>query len=293
MISKTQPKSSNSTPLFGPLDYNSLNTGLLAIMCYSALSHVWLFATLWTVPQQASLSMEFPRQEYWMSCHFQFEGIFLTEGANLGLLHCRKILYHWAIRFQAKHHPWLLNKYDKLWGTDHCGRSASPNAARKTINSIEYEERIWIFSFLWYKFNLKYHTKGIFISLVAFRPSVLGPIWLLMRNRDSLNGEKWQISLTEEYKKSVETLPARRWSLIPLVLKVSVMTNFICHLDWVWGCPDMWPNIILGVCMRVYLDEINIYISRLSKANYPPQCGLALPNQLKAWIKQKGWPPLE
>ena len=40
MISKTQPKSSNSTPLFGPLDYNSLNTGLLAIMCYSALSHV-------------------------------------------------------------------------------------------------------------------------------------------------------------------------------------------------------------------------------------------------------------
>ena len=29
------------------------------------LSHVQLFATLWTVAYQASLSMEFSRQEYW------------------------------------------------------------------------------------------------------------------------------------------------------------------------------------------------------------------------------------
>ena len=28
-------------------------------------SHVWLFATLWTVARQAPLSMGFPRQEYW------------------------------------------------------------------------------------------------------------------------------------------------------------------------------------------------------------------------------------
>ena len=66
---------------------------------------------------------------------------------------------------------------------------------------------------------------------MAFRPSVLGPSWLVVRNKDSLNGEKCQISLTEECQKSVETFPARRWSLIPLVLKVSVMTNFMCHLD--------------------------------------------------------------
>ena len=29
------------------------------------LSHIWLFATLWTVAHQAPLSMEFSRQEYW------------------------------------------------------------------------------------------------------------------------------------------------------------------------------------------------------------------------------------
>ena len=31
----------------------------------SHFSHVWLFATLWTVTHQAHLSMEFSRQEYW------------------------------------------------------------------------------------------------------------------------------------------------------------------------------------------------------------------------------------
>ena len=32
---------------------------------YESLSHVQLFATTWTVACQASLSMEFSRQEYW------------------------------------------------------------------------------------------------------------------------------------------------------------------------------------------------------------------------------------
>ena len=31
----------------------------------SHFSHVWLFATLWTVARQASLSLGFSRQEYW------------------------------------------------------------------------------------------------------------------------------------------------------------------------------------------------------------------------------------
>ena len=30
-----------------------------------SLSHVRFFVTPWTIPQQASLSMGFPRQEYW------------------------------------------------------------------------------------------------------------------------------------------------------------------------------------------------------------------------------------
>ena len=55
------------------------------------------------------------------------------------------------------------------------------------------------------------------------------------------------------------------------------------------GCPDVWSNIILGVSLSVFLDEINIRMSRLSKADYLPQCGWASSNQLKAWIEEKGW----
>ena len=38
-------------------------------MCRS-LSRVWLFATPWTVACQASLSMRFPKQEFWSGLPF-------------------------------------------------------------------------------------------------------------------------------------------------------------------------------------------------------------------------------
>ena len=38
-----------------------------------------------------------------MVCHFLLQGIFLTQGSNPGLLHCRWILNHWASR-EALHH---------------------------------------------------------------------------------------------------------------------------------------------------------------------------------------------
>ena len=37
--------------------------------------------------------MEFSRDEYWNGLPFPFPGIFLTQGLNPGLLHCRQILY--------------------------------------------------------------------------------------------------------------------------------------------------------------------------------------------------------
>ena len=49
--------------------------------------------TPWTVACQALLSMGFTKQEYYSGCHFLLQGIFPTQGMNLGLLHCRQILY--------------------------------------------------------------------------------------------------------------------------------------------------------------------------------------------------------
>ena len=48
--------------------------------------------TLSTTARQAPLSTEFSRQEY-LGCHSLRQGIFLTQGLNLCLLHCRRILY--------------------------------------------------------------------------------------------------------------------------------------------------------------------------------------------------------
>ena len=43
---------------------------------------------------QAPVSMKFSRQEYWSGLCFLLQGIFMTQGLNPHLLHCRQILYH-------------------------------------------------------------------------------------------------------------------------------------------------------------------------------------------------------
>ena len=43
-------------------------------VCVCSLSHVRLFATLWTVAFKAPLSMEFSRQKYWSGLPFPTSG---------------------------------------------------------------------------------------------------------------------------------------------------------------------------------------------------------------------------
>ena len=49
-------------------------------VCDQSLSHVRLFATPWTVAHQASLSLGFPRQEYWNGLPFSPPGDLLNPG---------------------------------------------------------------------------------------------------------------------------------------------------------------------------------------------------------------------
>ena len=46
----------------------------------------------WTVAHQAPLSVGFSQQEHWNGLPFPRLGVFLAQGLNLHLLHCRKIL---------------------------------------------------------------------------------------------------------------------------------------------------------------------------------------------------------
>ena len=91
-----------------PVWYHNNNTGdcvcVCVYVCTLVLSHVWLFATPWTVACQAPLSMEFPGKNAGVGCQFLLQEIFLTQGLNPCLLHCRQILYCWAIR-EA---PWVI-----------------------------------------------------------------------------------------------------------------------------------------------------------------------------------------
>ena len=77
--------------------YRSIILSSLLIQSYvCALSYVQLFGTLWTVAHQAPLSMGISKARIleWVAIsYFLLQGIFLTQGSNLCLLHCRQILY--------------------------------------------------------------------------------------------------------------------------------------------------------------------------------------------------------
>ena len=57
------------------------------------LSRVRLLVIPWTAAHQTPLSMELSRKDTGVGSHSLFQGIFLTQGLNSGLLHCRQILY--------------------------------------------------------------------------------------------------------------------------------------------------------------------------------------------------------
>ena len=61
--------------------------------CAKPFSHDRLFATLWTVAHQAPLSMGFPSNNTGVGCLALFQGLFLTQRSNQGLL----CLLHWQV----------------------------------------------------------------------------------------------------------------------------------------------------------------------------------------------------
>ena len=65
------------------------NTICKEACCCLVTSHVWLFATPWTLAHQAPRSMGFSRREYGVGCHFLLQGFFLIQGWNLHLQHSR------------------------------------------------------------------------------------------------------------------------------------------------------------------------------------------------------------
>ena len=75
------------------------------LCCAQSLSHVWLFTIPWTVAQQATLSMEFSRQEYRSGRPYPPPG----DLPNPGLPHCRLYcLSHILYCLSLQGRPWIL-----------------------------------------------------------------------------------------------------------------------------------------------------------------------------------------
>ena len=64
------------------------------MVCVCLVQFVRLFAIPWTTARQAPLSMEFSRQDTKVSYHCLLQVVSTIQGLNLGLWHCRWILYH-------------------------------------------------------------------------------------------------------------------------------------------------------------------------------------------------------
>ena len=88
----------------------------LCVVVVQSLSHVWLFATLWTVARQASYPWDFPGKNTGAGCHCLLQGLFPTQGLNPCLLHCRQIL----LPLSRWGSPWFLWVWvqNLFWWTD-------------------------------------------------------------------------------------------------------------------------------------------------------------------------------
>ena len=62
-------------------------------MSIISLSHVWLFVAPWTVAPPSSFVHGILQEKVLVGSHSLLQWIFLTQGLNPSLLHCRQILY--------------------------------------------------------------------------------------------------------------------------------------------------------------------------------------------------------
>ena len=68
----------------------------------------------WTVTHQAPLCpWDSPGKNTGVGCHFLLQGIFLTQGSNLGLPHCRQILYCLSHKGSPRITKWVAYPFSR------------------------------------------------------------------------------------------------------------------------------------------------------------------------------------
>ena len=76
--------------LFTWNSHNIYNWLCYCYCCYLVTKSCLALCTPWPIAHQAPMSMGSPGKNTGAGCHFLLQGIFPTQGSNLGLLHCRQ-----------------------------------------------------------------------------------------------------------------------------------------------------------------------------------------------------------
>ena len=85
----------------------------LVISILVFLSDIWLFCN----PMNSRLlyPWDFSGKNTGVGCHSLLQGIFLIQGSNLGLMHCRQILYCLSCQGNLCMYNWIVLLYTWNW----------------------------------------------------------------------------------------------------------------------------------------------------------------------------------
>ena len=75
-----------------------------------------------------------------MGCHFLFQGIFLTQGSNAGLLYCRQLLYPLSHQGSPRGNkqPTQIRHLLVTRALKECGKQDGPLTNLKSVESVTF-----------------------------------------------------------------------------------------------------------------------------------------------------------
>ena len=104
----------------------------------------------------------------------------------------------------------------------------------------------------------------VFWSLTQSSQVIMWWIWLISVDFQALPTEQKLCQGFWLYNNliAITYSPVRRCSTWGSLRRNNFVQSHIemCKLDWTTGCPDFWLNIILAISVKMFLDEINIWI---------------------------------
>ena len=141
-------------------------------------------------PPGSSVHGDFLGKNIGVGCHFLLQGIFPTQGSNLGLPHCRLILYHLSHQGSPRILEWVAYPFSRGSSRPRNGTRVScivggfstswaMTAFLKKANNMcgSYEgtrdismSRVIFSRMLWLIFFLKKWTSGIYDSIINWKP---------------------------------------------------------------------------------------------------------------------------